>query len=668
MTTPPKVLIANRGEIAIRICRAATELGWQTVALYTEKDASHAYYADEAILLDSPTKYMDPEHIADIARRTGCTHVHPGYGFLSESPKFASLFRQGPSSPITFIGPSVETLKIASDKMLSRELAVSLDVSVAPGARVSSVEDVHQFVTHLGHIAYPIVIKALDGGGGRGIRIVNNATEVADAYKRCLNESPSKQIFVEKALVGPGWKHIEVQIVGDGQGNVAHLWERECSVQRRFQKIVEMAPSTLPRVAAEPLLEAALKMARHLQYAGLGTFEFLVNSRSHEWVFLEINPRIQVEHTVTEEIMGIDLVRVQILLSTSGTSLATVLPQHTRAPPPGYAIQLRIVAEDPHKDFRLSPGEIAPHEVSWPSGNGTRVDTWVSAGPYAPDGLRWTVGVDFDSLLAKVIVHGSMFEEATAKALRAVREVRVSGEVKTNRDILAGIVSHTDWQSGSVHTRWLEEHLTEIIHLGETKFQKRRDPLASSATANTSPGTSLKDTTGVTGTILLQPGSSFQLSISPAGESASSPQPVAQKHNVVLSTIGHNAFPDQLSGTLATSLSPTPLAFSLIQLSSISTSSQVEFANAQDPTHLSCPLAGKIVELHPALSSASGGFIRAGEPLIVVTVMKMESVVNAPVSGKVSRLGKGIEVGAVIPEGSLVCVLDVQSAGGMAKL
>lgn len=168
-----------------------------------------------------------------LGHSTGCTHVHPGYGFLSESPKFASLFRPGPSSSITFIGPSVETLKIASDKMLSRELAVSLGVSVAPGTRVSSVEDVHQFVNHVGSTVYPIVIKALDGGGGRGIRIVNNAAEVADAYKRCLGESPSKQIFVEKALVGPGWKHVEVQIVGDGQGHVTHLWERECSVQRR---------------------------------------------------------------------------------------------------------------------------------------------------------------------------------------------------------------------------------------------------------------------------------------------------------------------------------------------------------------------------------------------------------------------------------------------------
>ena len=361
--------------------------------------------------------------------------------------------------------------------------------------------------------------------------------------------------------------------------------------------------------------------------------------------------------------------RVQLLLSTPGTSLATVLPRHIHASasPSGYAIQLRLVAEDPHRDFRLSPGTIAPADVSWPAGKSTRVDTWVSTGPYAPDsGLNLVVGVDFDSLLAKIIVHGATLEEATAKALRAVRELRVSGEVKTDRDLLAGIVSHSDWQSGVVHTRWLEEHLDEIIYLGETKLQKRHDHLASATVTSTSTSTSSKDTAGASGSILLQPGSSFQLSISPTDRGASGSQVAAVKHSLVLSTIGHNAFPDQLSGTLTTSLTPAPIAFSLTRLSATSTTSQVEFANPQDPTHLACPLAGKIVELHPALTGSSDGFIRAGEPLIVVTVMKMESVVNAPVSGKVSRLGKGIEVGTVIPEGSLVCVLEEQ--GSMAKL
>ncbi|TBU31410.1 hypothetical protein BD311DRAFT_656741 [Dichomitus squalens] len=673
----PKILVANRGEIAVRIFRSATELGWQTVAIYTEKDESHASYADEAVLLDSPARFMDADHIADIARRTGCTHVHPGYGFLSESPKLAALFstpHPNESASIIFVGPSVETLKIASDKMLSRELATSIGVPTAPGIRVSSVADVHQFIEKLGPCPFPIILKALDGGGGRGIRLVNAAGDVENAFQRCLGESPSKQIFAEQALVGRGWKHVEVQVVGDSQGNVTHLWERECSVQRRFQKIIEMAPSTLPRTAIEPVLEAALKMARKLRYAGLGTFEFLVNAQSHEWVFLEINPRIQVEHTVTEEIVNVDLVHIQLLLSTKTTTLTDVLPNHTISPPPpfGHAIQLRLVAEDPVRSFQLSPGTLRPSDISWPAGRGVRVDTWLSTGPSAHNpGFEWTIGVDFDSVLAKIIVHAGSPSEATEKAQRALRELRISGDVKTNRELLAGVLAHPDWREGAIHTRWLEEAPDEVLRLGNDRLRVKKaqpNPLSSSTTGASGASTPAE---GTSGTILLQPGSSFQLSISSSPLSDSDTQ--AQKHSLVLSTIRHNAFPNELSGTVTTSLSPEPLAFSLLQLSSLATSSHFEFADPRDPSHLSCPIAGKIVELHPALAafgdpSVSHAFIREGEPLVVVSVMKMESVVNAPRSGKVSRLGKGIEAGAVVPEGTLVCILSPTENGGLARL
>ncbi|KAI0765275.1 hypothetical protein C8Q74DRAFT_1205439 [Fomes fomentarius] len=652
----PKVLIANRGE----------KLGWFTVALYTETDSSHASYADEAIPLDSPARYMDPEHIADIARRAGCTHVHPGYGFLGESSKFASLFTHASSvsssdtAGIIFVGPSVETLNIASDKMLSRDLAVSLGVPVAPGSSVASVTDIRQFIATSGCNAFPIVLKALDGGGGRGIRLVNQLDQIEDAYERCLGESPSRRIFAEKALVGPDWKHIEVQIVGDGHGNVTHLWERECSVQRRFQKIVEMAPSTLGPTMVRPLLEAAVKMARHLQYAGLGTFEFLFNSRSHEWVFLEINPRIQVEHTVTEEVVDIDLVRVQLSLSIPGTTLEDVIPRQPA--PQGHAIQLRLIAED--HSFRLSPGTVKPSHISWPAGKGVRVDTWLCAGPYSDPDVDWTVGVNFDSLLAKIIVRGANLAEATAKAKRAARETRLSGEVKTNAELLAGVVAHDDWQQGSIHTRWLEEHLEEVLELGKEALRTRRThPLSQSSSPSEDARVSANAPQG-SGSILLQPGSSFQLSITPSQSSSTSTtdsRGATQNHSLVLSSIGHNAFPHQLSGTLATSLSSNPLAFSLTQLSSMTTSQAFEFANPQDATHLSCPLAGKIVDLHPALTNLDA-YIRKGEPLVVVSVMKMESVVTAPRSGKVGRVGRGIEIGAVIPEGVLVCVLDVEGS------
>ncbi|KAI0777206.1 hypothetical protein BD413DRAFT_514344 [Trametes elegans] len=680
MTTgqTPKLLVANRGEIAIRILRSATELGWRTVALYTEQDSSHATYADEAILLDSPARYMDPEHIADAARSAECSHVHPGYGFLSESPRLASLFASN-GDHIKFVGPSVESLEIASDKMRSRELATSEGVPVAPGARVSSAGDVRNFTRGLGGSAFPIVIKALDGGGGRGIRLVNVDDDVEIAFDRCVGESASREVFVEKAFVGSGWRHVEVQIVGDGHGATTHLWERECSIQRRFQKVVESAPSLLPRNVVEPLIHAALKLARCLQYAGLGTFEFLVNGISHEWIFMEINPRIQVEHTVTEEIMDLDLIRVQLLLTLPGASLAAVLPSHTHTPPPprGHAIQLRLISEDPKDSFRLCTGSIGPSQVSWPGGRGIRVDTWLCSGPNSLQDPGWTVGVDFDPLLAKIIVYATTFQEATARALRASREIRIIGAVKTNAELLAGILAHPDWAAGNVHTRWLEKNLNDVLRLGGHHLDPHDGQNSSRLTFHGQTPSPSRGPSAATATVLLQPGASFQLTLAPAGHNEGAE--VLQKHNLVLSAIGHNAFPSQLSGTLSTSLSPSPLSFSLTQLSTVSGSADVEFAHPADPTHVASPIAGKVVELYGALASAvdggepGRGYVRQGEPLVVVSAMKMESVVNCPRSGRVVRMGKGIHEGAIIGEGALLCVLDVEdgppsSSGKLARL
>lgn len=348
---------------------------------------------------------------------------------------------------------------------------------------------------------------------------------------------------------------------------------------------------------------------------------------------------------------------MQLSLSIPGTTLEDVIPRQPT--PQGHAIQLRLIAED--HSFRLSPGTIKSSHISWPAGKGVRVDTWLCAGPYSDSDVDWTVGVNFDSLLAKIIVRGASLAEATAKAKRAARETRLSGEVKTNAELLAGVVAHDDWQHGRIHTRWLEEHLEEVLELGKEALRTRRTrPLSQSGSPSEDARVSANAPQG-SGSILLQPGSSFQLSITPSSTSTTDSRGATQNHSLVLSSIGHNAFPHQLSGTLATSLSPTPLAFSLTQLSSMTTSQAFEFANPQDATHLSCPLAGKIVDLHPALNSLDA-FIREGEPLVVVSVMKMESVVTAPRSGKVARVGRGIEIDAVIPEGVLVCVLDVEGS------
>lgn len=372
----------------------------------------------------------------------------------------------------------------------------------------------------------------------------------------------------------------------------------------------------------------------------------------------------------TEEVTNLDLVRVQLLLSQPGASLSSVLPTHTpTAPPPqGHAVQLRLVAEDPQKSFRLSTGTICPADVSWPAGRGVRVDTWLGTGPHGYPHPQWTIGVDFDSLLAKLVVHAGTLEESTARALRALCETRIRGDVKTNVELLAGVMSHADWTAGKMHTRWLEDHVDEVLALG--RQQLYRDVHVSSSTSPNHSDRSSSDADGAPGTVLLQPGASFQLSLS----SASQPSPAgqAQKHTLVLSSLGHNAFPSQLSGTITTSLTSAPLSFSLTQLSSTATSSHIELANPQDPTHIASPLSGKIVELHPALTAATEGsengtYVHKGEALVVVSVMKMESVVSAPVSGNVVRLGRGIEVGVIVGEGTLLCVLGL-GEGGLARL
>ncbi|KDQ22478.1 hypothetical protein PLEOSDRAFT_1098337 [Pleurotus ostreatus PC15] len=645
----PKVLVANRGEITIRILRAAEELGWETATLFTDGDTSHTTFANEAVKLDAVSDFLNVQRVVEIAKSIDCTHIHPGYGFLSESPVLAAECAAA-VPPIVFIGPSIETLRIASDKMLSRELASSTNVNIAAGTRVSTSDDVRAFVAKVG---YPVMIKALDGGGGRGIRVVEQENTLEESFKRCMGESPSHQLFVEKALTGPGWKHIEVQIIGDGQGGVAHLWERECSVQRRFQKIVEAAPSSLPRSAIQPLFDASLKLATKLQYKGLGTFEYLVNAQTLEWAFLEINPRVQVEHTITEEITNLDLVRSLFLLSLPSTTLSSLGISSDLFPPHGYAIQLRITAEDPLQGFRLSPGKITPADITWPAGRGVRIDTWLNTGPGTALAPSWTVGTDFDSLLAKIIVRGATFAEATQKGLRALREFRLAGEVTTNVELLAGVLSHASWQAGKIHTLWLESSLDEVMGLGKEALGSRV----------TTKGVAVEDLGVVaaaaksssSATVMLQPGAVFNLSFTPEGTTD------VVKHTVSLSSLAHNAFPDQLSGTLLTSLIPTPLSFNIAQSSSaaISSAAGVELADPNNASHIGSPLTGKLVEMHPALTAEDGPReVKKGDTLAVLSVMKMESSVLAPFSGVVERKGKGLKAGIIINEGTLLAVLN----------
>ncbi|KAJ8087573.1 hypothetical protein PM082_006404 [Marasmius tenuissimus] len=635
-----RVLVANRGEIAIRVFRAAAELGWNTVALFTENDSSHATYADERTQLDGPLDYMNVEKIVECAINSKATHLHPGYGYLSESPELASACS---SANIVFIGPSPETLRITSDKMRSRELAISLNVPVAPGKRVNSAEDVIELARG---VQFPVMIKALDGGGGRGIRICESESEVGEAFKRCLGESPSRQLFAEKALKGPGWKHVEIQIVGDGH-EVVHLWERECSVQRRFQKIVETAPSSLPRSSVQPLIDSAMKMAAALQYRSLGTFEFMVNATTENWVFLEINPRVQVEHTVTEEITNIDLVQAQLQLSLPTNTLSSLSLTSKQMVPIGYAIQLRLTAEDPAKSFQLSPGTIRPEDIAWPAGRGIRVDTWLSSLEDQP----FTVGTDFDSLLAKIIVHGASFKEATQRAKRALKELRLNANVQTNAAVLRGLLDHPEWSSGAIDTLWLERNLDSVLDLGRPTTPHSQTGIAGAVSTST--------TSSASSYVTLQPGTIFHLNLS----STEKPSEPSTSHTMTLSSIALNTFPERLSGTLQTSFNGFGVVnFDLSQSTSSASTATLELADPNNPGHVGSPLTGKVVELHPALSGGDGGGrIRKGDTIAVLSVMKMESVISAPRDGWVAHVPKGVKVGVVVGEGTLLVMLEERS-------
>lgn len=386
MDRPPqrpikRLLIANRGEIATRIISTARELDIETYAIYTSGDETHAVRAAHAIQLESAATFMSIDELIEIIKQHQIDAVHPGYGFLSESEDFCK--RVWDEAGAVVVGPGWGILSNTGDKLKARQLAEACNVPISPALEkpTNKVEDVQQFAAKVG---YPIMVKAVDGGGGRGIRLIRNKEELASSVKRAVEESPSKSVFAEKAAVD-GFRHVEVQIIGDGTGNVTHLWERECSIQRRYQKVIEFAPSLVPnRSPIAKIIEAALKMARHISYFSLGTFEFLVHPTTQLYYFLEVNPRLQVEHTITEALSTTDIVKSQLLLS-QGASLSScglpLTPRSPSTPPTAHSIQLRITAENTQSNWSLSIGKIS--SFNFPVGNGIRIDTHLL--PHRPD-------------------------------------------------------------------------------------------------------------------------------------------------------------------------------------------------------------------------------------------------------------------------------------------
>jgi acetyl/propionyl-CoA carboxylase alpha subunit len=459
------LLIANRSEIAIRIARAATEAGMRAHAIFSEDDAAsdHVAKADEAHRLAGKgvAAYLDAEQIVRVALASGCEAVHPGYGFLSENAAFARACAQ---AGLRFIGPSPEVLEVFGDKGRARSLAAKCGIPVLPGTdRPTPIEEARQFLLEQG----AIMLKAIAGGGGRGMRPVSSVAELESAYERCRSEAlqafGNPDVYVEK--LAPVARHIEVQVVGDGSGSVAHLWERECSLQRHRQKLVEIAPAPhLSAAVRERLIDAALRMAKEVRLLSLATFEFLVEPYAGAdcaFVFIEANPRLQVEHTVTEEITGIDLVRAQLDIA-AGSSLEQLGLTAPRIPPPRrMAMQVRVNAETMSADGGVHPSAGVLDAFDPPAGPGVRVDTGAHAGA--------RINPRFDSLLAKVIVQvpSGDLTAVTAKARRALSEFRIAG-IASNRGFLLNLLALPDVAAGRWHTGLIGEHLADLCAPGET--------------------------------------------------------------------------------------------------------------------------------------------------------------------------------------------------------
>ncbi len=449
-----KLLVANRSEIAIRVFRAATELGLRTVAVYAYEDrfALHRFKADEAYQVGVPGEpirsYLNYDAIIEIAKQNDVDAIHPGYGFLSEKPEFAKACAE---AGITFVGPRVELLHKLGDKTLARHIAIEAGVPVL-GGTAKPLKNADEAAKEAGVLGYPIILKAAHGGGGRGMRIVKQASDLKGAYEAARQESltafGSPDIFIEKYIRRA--RHLEVQILGDRHGNVVHLYERDCSVQRRHQKVVEIAPAvTLTPSVRNALLEASVAIARQVNYDNAGTMEFLVDADTDQFYFIECNPRVQVEHTVTEEVTGVDIVRAQLLIA-QGRRLDDPelgLARQEDIEPIGFALQCRVTTEDPANNFTPDYGRMAHYRSA--AGFGIRLDAGTAfSGAF--------VQPYYDSLLVKVTARARRFDDAVARMDRCLHEFRVRG-VKTNIPFLTNLLAHPTFLAGRCTTTFIDE-------------------------------------------------------------------------------------------------------------------------------------------------------------------------------------------------------------------
>lgn len=448
-----KILIANRGEIAIRIMRACREMGIATVAVYSEVDrtAQHVRYADEAYLLGpapATESYLVMKKIIEAAKASSAEAIHPGYGFLAENPEFAQLVNE---NGLIFIGPDSETIRLLGDKMAAREAMIKAGVPIVPGVKqaISSVAEAQKIANEIG---YPILLKAAAGGGGKGMRVVRNSDDISQLFKMARSEAKSAfgddRIYIEKYLEKP--RHIEFQIMADQHGNIIHLGERECSIQRRHQKVIEESPSPIVDPAMRQRMgETAVKAARAANYVNAGTVEFLVD-QNKDFYFLEVNTRLQVEHPVTEMVTGIDLAKEQIRIAAGERLSFSQDSIQWR----GSAIECRIYAEDPENNFLPSIGKIQSYRE--PNGIGVRVDSGLAQGD--------SVSIYYDPLISKLITWGRDRNEAIQRMRRALDEYIISG-VQTVIPFHKQVMNHPDFIKGNISTHFIDEQREQLSSL-----------------------------------------------------------------------------------------------------------------------------------------------------------------------------------------------------------
>lgn len=444
-----RVLVANRGEIALRIIRACRELGVESIAVYSEADVDsmHVQLADEAVCIgpaSSKESYLKMDRIIAAAEITGADAIHPGYGFLSENARFAEICE---SSGITFIGPSAKVISLMGDKATARATAIANGVPITPGSEI--MPDAETALEEAKKIGFPVMIKATAGGGGRGMRPCMHAEDFISLFQAASNEAiacfGNGSCYLEKLVLNP--HHVEFQIIGDSHGNYIHLGERDCSMQRRNQKVIEECPSPLltPELRAR-MGEASVNLIRNIGYQNAGTIEYLVDEKAENFYFMEMNTRIQVEHPVTEEVMGCELIKEQIRVAAGEPLSHHVL----KASPRGHSIECRINAEDPFNNFAPSPGKIELWYA--PGGKGVRVDTHVYSG--------YTVPPHYDSMIAKLIVTAATREIAIARMKRALGEFTIRG-IKTTIPFQQEIISHPDFIKGTYDIGWVARFLEE---------------------------------------------------------------------------------------------------------------------------------------------------------------------------------------------------------------